>query len=94
MSEPKFTAEPWGVNHLIHVHSLKDGNQVCKMTGFERRKRSQMQANAHLIAAAPEMYEELEKVLRLLKSKPFLDEKSEGIARIENLLAKARGKHD
>lgn len=47
-------------------------------------------SNAHLIAAAPEMYEMLEKVLSEYKEMLGMSPEAEDI---ERLLAKARGEH-
>ena len=57
---------------------------------FPSKEWDQMQkANASLIAAAPEMYTELERCLTLISDKhPYKDEI---IKRVEKLLAKARG---
>lgn len=61
--KPKHTPGPWKVGSTIALrHRVIDGkaNEVATMKGeFELEK----QANAHLIAAAPEMLEALENAL-------------------------------
>lgn len=61
MSETKWTPGPWSVNWArtgaeIFAH---DGKWLMTM----ERPPSQIHANAHLIAAAPELYEALEAML-------------------------------
>ena len=80
MSEAKFTKGIWeSVEHLYNgsyeVTNSHSGEQICYLNQGEH--------NAHLIAAAPEMYAELENLLCL-----------EGIintSKIKAVLAKARG---
>lgn len=91
MFEAKFTKGPW----------VARGSTPSRIYGMFRADKEvlvaacgsvieQAGANAHLIAAAPEMYMMLEKVLieykEMLGMSPEIDE-------IEQLLAKARGEH-
>lgn len=61
MSEPKFTPGPWLFS------SYKSGNSVIVIDGKEFDVATvnypNRDANAHLIAAAPELYEALEGLL-------------------------------
>lgn len=69
---------------IANVTDLKlhhDGKGWCLRESIESI------ANAHLIAAAPEMYSELQSIL----SSPYTEIDEEGLNRIEKLLAKARG---
>ena len=58
MSEDKFTPPPWSVpskGNLRGAVVAKDGEMVCDPSGAGRDE-DEMDANARLIAAAPEMY--------------------------------------
>ena len=62
---------------------------VYKMEHEDRNV--ELEANAHLIAAAPEMYEELQEVSNWLNTQLGMGEWHKDI---EKLLAKARGEQD
>lgn len=95
MSEVKFTKGPWAIeydnadeyggNQWYNVGPAK----VVISYAISATEREEWDANAHLIAAAPEMYEALESALRLLNVAGLSDRigYAEGI----NALAKARG---
>ena len=58
MSEDKFTPPPWSVpskGRLSGAVVAKDGEMVCDPSGADRHE-DEAEANARLIAAAPEMY--------------------------------------
>ena len=58
MSEDKFTPPPWSVpskGRLSGAVVAKDGEMVCNPSGAGRHE-DEAEANARLIAAAPEMY--------------------------------------
>ena len=83
MSKAKFTESPWEIDtsqHRIFVHS--DDGLICEVS-------SDLE-DAHLIAAAPEMYKMLENVLSYIE-----DDNIEGFIEhyheAKDLLAKARG---
>lgn len=94
MSETKFTKRQWDVctkpkseNYALHVNCgdmmeltvITTAGDISHADGIERK------ANAHLIAAAPEMYNLLQDVMN---SKCCTSEFSD---QISELLAKARG---
>ena len=85
MSEPKFTPGPWLFS------SYKSGNSVIVTDGKEFDVATvnypNRDANAHLIAAAPELYEALEELL--IQTRQYGHEPE--IAMAEAALAKARG---
>jgi len=87
MSEAKFTKAPWKIQDdgygLIGV-LFRKGYGV--LVGH---KDNESISNAHLIAAAPEMYEMLEHILLEPYGREYLSDE-----RIEKLLAKARGEQD
>ena len=58
MSEDKFTPGPWVAPNYGNLNGAvvaKDGEMVCDPSGAGRPE-DEMDANARLIAAAPEMY--------------------------------------
>ena len=80
------------VANVIDLKNHHDKSSWCK------REREESKANAHLIAAAPEMYAEIESEIELLKevrgdshSEYLIALLDERIANKQSLLAKARG---
>lgn len=74
MSESKFTPGPWLASQTMRVHGAvpsSDGVDICSADNAniglvywaESGSRSETRANANLIAAAPEMYEALKRVM-------------------------------
>lgn len=73
MSEEKFTQGPWRACKIKHYHPQLIGETCCVKIGeniieldyigfgHENKDYEQWEANAALIAAAPELYKELEK---------------------------------
>ena len=58
MSDDKFTPPPWSVSDKGELRGAvvaKDGKMVCDPSGAGRHE-DEAEANARLIAAAPEMY--------------------------------------
>lgn len=88
MCEAKFTKGEWQYEDGWGAVYTPEGFMVCEFT--ESNTREHKDYNAHLIAAAPEMYVMLEKVLveykEMLGMSPEIDE-------IEQLLEKVRGEH-
>lgn len=93
MSETKFTKGEWKIQDdgygMIGV-ILKKGLGI--LIG---RKSKETQANAHLIATAPDMYELLSKINNIINSELYEIELADAIngisGDIDSLLAKARG---
>lgn len=91
MEEAKFTPAPWKV---WGDWAIKDCTKAENLIAqFEDGNF----ANAHLIAAAPEMYAMLERTASIIKMAEETDyqcygaEMREDVAAINELLAKARG---
>ena len=96
MSEAKFTKGEW----RAHIRGVKgeDFHEVVVTVpngGFEITNIPDATANAHLIAAAPEMYNELLFLSGQLTSTDFrsLSARASVSGGIIELLAKARGEH-
>lgn len=106
MSEPKFTPGPWYVKPREEIKSMY-GSSYTRTTildsqdgGYSPRHviaqiahgNGQEEANARLIAAAPEMYELLDRIkgmLEFCKLENSIDAETEH--EIDRLLKKARG---
>jgi hypothetical protein len=93
MSEPKFTKGPW---HVSENQPTVVGNKekaVCKCELDWNLGANERKANAALIAAAPEMYDLLQKVVNLEVLTGYWDMKNNCPLResIQKLLKKARG---
>ena len=90
MSEDKFTPGPWNApdgGNLSGAVVAKDGEMVCDPSGAGRYE-DEMDANARLIAAAPEMYE----LLVLLENYYAVRGESNSVTKtISQVLRKARG---
>jgi hypothetical protein len=89
----KFTKGPWEVFHVTHGKSSTTAvmlkgtrKEIISWTGFDASHfYKDNLANAHLIAAAPELYESLRGI------NPLLPEDTQRA--VDKLLAKARGQH-
>lgn len=90
MSIDKFTSGPWSApdkGKLRGAVVAKDGEMVCDPSGAGRYE-DEMDANARLIAAAPEMYE----LLALLDNYYAVRGESNSVTKkISQVLKKARG---
>ena len=89
MSELKATLGPW-VNVGGWVDAEK-GGIICSLSAVDMKDEATSDANAHLIAAAPELYEALDMLMDASgpgDSAQLLAEERENII---GLLAKARG---
>lgn len=84
MSEAKFTKGEWVVTDTYSNYIY----DVVRIGNFDMKVKSE--ANAHLIAAAPEMYEMLDEVSHVLGHELNPTNKSY-IKAIKELLTKARG---
>ena len=98
MSEAKFTKGEWKVHSigsqfavgpLSNADDQSNGmmNVATWIEKFDYFTEEQSLANAHLIAAAPEMYSELEELSGIIR-RMGVESASD---RIDHLLAKARG---
>ena len=93
MNEPKFTPGPWLFS------SYKSGNSVIVIDGKEFDVATvnypNRDANAHLIAAAPELYEALEHIEEYWNRDQNISAMSDALWHIievaQAALAKARG---
>ena len=95
-AETKWTPGPWHVLKARgYAHGPVDKNNapVVTWTGMARPRQEDGMANAHLIAAAPELYEALEEALETIHA--LIDEGYMAYIhqreRIEYAMAKARG---
>jgi hypothetical protein len=100
MTEPKFTPGPWAAieieEGLFHVHSPKGERHnpvpVAVLDhhrdGHEATRTVTTPANAHLIAAAPDMYEALKRVMEN-KWEP-----DKYLINVLQAIAKAEGRND
>lgn len=104
MSDPKFTKEEWEVangllvgDQVLFVHAYPK-QVICRLTKQVDTTplTDEDVANAHLIAAAPEMYALLDGLVEYLDEITLsysydMDERDKHISNINQLLTKARG---
>lgn len=72
MNAPKFTPGPWQVVTTFGRSGLIEkvgGLAIASVTGYYNRQ-GQTEPNAYLIAAAPELYAQLEFAVKLLEGLP------------------------
>jgi hypothetical protein len=103
MSAPRFTKGPWRVDPLNwgDVQDAEGALEIAStsdtvLIGGEKPERDEQKANAHLIAAAPELYELLVCCNDYLSNIPRESEGGDDYARelmrdVLSGLAKARG---
>ncbi len=101
MSDEKFTQGEWEVVHASshHGYYVQDDNgvTVCDLyymsngRHYHHQNKFDAKPNAHLIAAAPEMYRLLETISDYYK---LTGGECHHESEIESLLAKARGEHE
>lgn len=96
MNETKFTPGPWRLDADSHIRATNDDrHKTIALIPPDFHSADIWDANAHLIAAAPELYKALEgmvigsKLRLMLSDKDILPESPLGIA--VAALAKARG---
>jgi len=95
MTEPKFTPGPWFTDDYGYIFSgeRRDAHMIAEVRGwgwiqYLPNPEQIQDANAHLIAAAPELYKALEYCIKQIPE--FGD-----VPGIKAALAKARGEsHD
>jgi hypothetical protein len=88
--EPKFTPGPWKVRHLREGHvdeTFVAQSLAGSIAGVDGMGRDINRANAALIAAAPDLYAALERVLHWQPN----DSASDLVAVAEAALSRARG---
>jgi len=92
MSKFKFTSGPLHVETKWKPYVIqKDGIVLAETWENSVISRAEAEANAHLYAAAPEMYKELFRLSALFrKNSIYLDERE----KIETILRKARGESE
>ena len=90
MTEPKFTPGPWEMAYQDqHGQLIVRGKHIEVATCWHHSVgaiEKEMHANAHLIAAAPELYEALEYVMTA-----HGEQLSDAFEKAQAALAKARG---
>ena len=96
MSEVKFTRAPWGWNHQDdHIVITADGcyhaTVTCAPDGDELGAREAV-ANAHLIAAAPDLYHALTELLFNSLHGNGLEAQYKTLDKARAAIAKAEGK--
>ena len=93
MSKPQFTSGPWHVSENQPTVVGTQEKVVCKCELDWNLGARERKANAALIAAAPEMYDLLQKVVNLEVLTGYWDIKNNCSLResIQKLLKKARG---
>ena len=101
MMKRKWTPGPWAVDKRASfcVNADRDGSTggVCSTGGYSASWRDgeelmlENQANAHLISAAPELYEALEFMRTCFECGCVESGKEIAIKRAKEALAKARG---
>ena len=90
MSEPKFTPGPWRLDADSHIRATNDDRHTTiALIPPNFHSADIWDANAHLIAAAPELYAVLEYVRDVLGPHGGWADDSKRM--IEAALAKARG---
>ena len=100
MSEAKFTKGPWKATYdsqlqtAIEIYNTEDRVMVAVLPDRGTvEAMPEIEANADLIAAAPDMYEALEEVWRILDSTMPLSRDNRA-DRIKRILCKARGEEE
>lgn len=92
MSKPKFTPRPWFVDHGVpgkpRIFSRADNLIKSMVCACEHGALSRQEHDATLIAAAPEMYELLE---RIIDEMNYTTIQYHNAKDIEAVLRKARG---
>jgi hypothetical protein len=92
----KHTKGPWEVDKIASMHVQSGRRGVCSTGGYSNNQEcpikieEENQANAHLIAAAPDMLEALEEVLNI-KDYDTAEKCEEVREKARAIVAKARG---
>lgn len=108
MTQAKFTKGPWMLEYgeVKHrpssIRAIEGGVSILRANAFCRVAAKETRANAHLMVAAPDMYEALEQILgnvevarfhlhRTEESEIFSSSLFDTINQAREALAKARG---
>lgn len=90
-----FTKGPWRVDDSVHgeeggiVHIKSDGySEMCTMFASALENEDEFLANANLIAAAPDLYETLDRLVNWIWSEHGMTDRVNDAVKA---LAKARG---
>ena len=88
MTEPKFTPAPWFITaNKLNVKNVNLDKLICFTSNETTYNESE--ANANLIAAAPDLYEALVGVLKLWDA--TIGSEEDAIKQARKAIAKARG---
>ncbi len=99
-NELKATPGPWGLTRegkgfsVRSVGTMENGytsEHICSMDYYRIDREGEMNPNAHLIAAAPDMYQELLEIRDWMGSYNVTGKYDAEIYRIDCVLSKARG---
>lgn len=92
MTRTEFTPGPW---HLVRPAGVRSATAaICKVFFFRPKKDAECQANARLITAAPDLYEELVEAVNIIRvfhgelGWEIYEQKSPEMQRIKAALAK------
>lgn len=88
----KHTPGPWHTQHVHpYTHIKSDKNpMIAVVRSVLTDSRQEFEANAHLIAAAPEMLEALEMMLGILTVAGIAAD-TEAVQHLRSVIAKAKG---
>ena len=92
MSESKFTKGEWKItlcDASVSVWSGDDSITMPKSLNYPNEYRNEVIANAHLIAAAPEMYEAMQEFIARVDKGEIRSKKT--YIQFKSILKKARG---
>lgn len=88
MSKPAFTPGPWVYSGRLGFGHLVSPNIAVAYGGATSGRQDSGEANAHLIAAAPDMYE----ALKLVMQHGRIDDSEHRMNVVAAALAKAEGR--
>ena len=95
MADLNYTKGEWRIEHYpdsqIKIHSGFES--ICGLT-YDGKVADEVEANAHLIAAAPDMYEALERLVDYLNYLGVPEDCEDQYEEANKALAKAEGKED
>lgn len=90
-NETKWTPGPWlNVGGWVDSEDDSHGSIICSLSAVDRKPDYISDANAHLIAAAPDLYEALDQAVTSMQDSGYPNTHLAVIA-ARKALAKARG---